>query len=180
MSSVDKIAVVYARYSSHGQTEQSIEGQIAAAQKYAEQYGYTIIHIYADRAMTGRNDDREEFQRMLSDTATHQFGVILLWKIDRFGRNREEIAFNRYRCKRMGSGWSALQRMCQTAQRALFWIPCLRAWQNTTRFNWRRMCAGASARVPRNPKPWAAARLSGTMSIPTQNDMRLTPKPPRL
>ena len=102
MSSVDKIAVVYARYSSHGQTEQSIEGQIAAAQKYAEQHGYTIIHIYADRAMTGRNDDREEFQKMLSDTATHQFGVILLWKIDRFGRNREEIAFNRYRCKKNG------------------------------------------------------------------------------
>lgn len=102
MSSVDKIAVVYARYSSHGQTEQSIEGQIAAAQKYAEQHGYTIIHIYADRAMTGRNDDREQFQKMLSDTANHQFGVILLWKIDRFGRNREEIAFNRYRCKKNG------------------------------------------------------------------------------
>lgn len=102
MSSVDKIAVVYARYSSHGQTEQSIEGQIAAAQKYAEQHGYTIIHVYADRAMTGRNDDREQFQKMLSDTAMHQFGVILLWKIDRFGRNREEIAFNRYRCKKNG------------------------------------------------------------------------------
>lgn len=97
MSSVDKTAVIYARYSSHGQTEQSIDGQIAAAQKYAEGKGYTIIHIYADRAMTGRNDDREQFQKMLSDTATHQFGVILLWKIDRFGRNREEIAFNRYR-----------------------------------------------------------------------------------
>ena len=49
MSSVDKTAVIYARYSSHGQTEQSIEGQIAAAQKYAEGKGYTIIHIY-DRA----------------------------------------------------------------------------------------------------------------------------------
>lgn len=102
MSSVDKTAVIYARYSSHGQTEQSIDGQIAAAQKYAEGKGYTIIHIYADRAMTGRNDDREQFQKMLSDTATHQFGVILLWKIDRFGRNREEIAFNRYRCKKNG------------------------------------------------------------------------------
>ena len=102
MNPVDKIAVVYARYSSHGQTEQSIEGQIAAAQKYAGQHGYTIIHVYADRAMTGRNDDREQFQKMLSDTAMHQFGVILLWKIDRFGRNREEIAFNRYRCKKNG------------------------------------------------------------------------------
>lgn len=104
MSSVDKTAVIYARYSSHGQTEQSIDGQIAAAQKYAEGKGYTIIHIYADRAMTGRNDDREQFQKMLSDTATHQFGVILLWKIDRFGRNREESPLTVTAAKRTGLG----------------------------------------------------------------------------
>ena len=52
-------AVVYARYSSHKQGEQSIEGQLAAAYKYASEHGYTIIHEYVDRAQTGRNDDRE-------------------------------------------------------------------------------------------------------------------------
>lgn len=95
-------AVVYARYSSHGQTEQSIEGQLAAAHTYAEAKGYTIVHEYIDRAMTGRNDNRDEFQRMLSDTAKKQFQVIILWKVDRFGRNREEITFNKYRCKKNG------------------------------------------------------------------------------
>lgn len=99
---IDKLAVVYARYSSHGQKEQSIEGQIAAAKAYAEARGYTIIHEYVDRAMTGRNDNRDEFQRMLSDTAKKQFRVIILWKVDRFGRNREEITFNKYRCKKNG------------------------------------------------------------------------------
>lgn len=98
----DKIAVVYARYSSHGQTEQSIEGQIAAAQAYAKAKGYTIIREYIDRAMTGRNDNRDEFQRMLSDTAKGQFSVIIVWKVDRFGRNREEITFNKHRCKQHG------------------------------------------------------------------------------
>lgn len=100
--SKDKIAVVYARYSSHRQGEQSIEGQLAEAYKYANVHGYKIIHEYVDRAMTGRNDDREQFQKMLADTAKKQFDTIILWKIDRFGRNREEIAFNKYRCKKNG------------------------------------------------------------------------------
>ena len=46
-------AVVYARYSSHKQGEQSIEGQLASAYKYAGEHGYTIIHEYIDRAQTG-------------------------------------------------------------------------------------------------------------------------------
>lgn len=95
-------AVVYARYSSHKQGEQSVEGQLAAAKAYAEARGYTIIHEYVDRAMTGRNDNRDEFQQMLSDCAKKQFTVIIVWKVDRFGRNREEITFNKYRCKKNG------------------------------------------------------------------------------
>lgn len=97
-----KIAVVYARYSSSGQREESIDGQLAAAKKYAEAKGYTIIHEYIDRAKTGRNDEREAFQQMLSDTAKKTFSVIIVWKVDRFGRNREEITFNKYRCKKNG------------------------------------------------------------------------------
>lgn len=41
-------AVVYARYSSHRQGEQSIEGQIAEAKKYAAAHGLTIIQEYCD------------------------------------------------------------------------------------------------------------------------------------
>ena len=95
-------AVIYARYSSHGQTEQSIDGQLAKGREYAGAKGYTVIHEYIDRAMTGRNDNREQFQKMLSDTAKHQFQVIIVWKVDRFGRNREELAFNKHTCKKNG------------------------------------------------------------------------------
>lgn len=101
-TNIENLAVVYARYSSAGQKEQSIDGQLAAAYKYAEAKGYQIVHEYIDRAMTGRNDDRNDFQRMLSDTGKHQFSVIIVWKVDRFGRNREEITFNKYRCKKNG------------------------------------------------------------------------------
>lgn len=95
-------AVVYARYSSHQQTEQSIEGQLSAAKKYADEKGYTIVAEYCDRAKTGRNDNREAFQRMLNDCAKKQFSVIIVWKVDRFGRNRYEIAINKARAKKYG------------------------------------------------------------------------------
>jgi len=95
-------AVIYARYSSHNQTEQSIEGQIAQAKTYSEAKGYRVIHIYADRAKTGTNDNREEFQKMLRDSSKKAFSVIIVWKVDRFGRNREEITFNKHRVKKHG------------------------------------------------------------------------------
>ena len=101
-TSPENMAVVYARYSSHNQQEQSIEGQLAAARKYADDKGYTIIGEYCDRAKTGTNDNREAFQKMLADCAKHKFSVIIVWKVDRFGRNREEITFNKYRAKKHG------------------------------------------------------------------------------
>lgn len=95
-------AVVYARYSSHRQGEQSIEGQLAEAKKYADAHGLTIIHEYIDRAQTGRNDDREQFQLMLADAAKHAFDALIVWKTDRIGRNKEEIALNKYHLKKNG------------------------------------------------------------------------------
>ena len=99
---IEKLAVVYARYSSHSQGEQSIEGQLSEAHKYAAAHGYTIVQEYVDRAKSGRTDNREQFQKMLRDTAKGQFSVIILWKVDRFGRNREEIALNKMKCKKNG------------------------------------------------------------------------------
>ena len=95
-------AVIYARYSSHNQTENSIEAQVAEAKQYARRKKYTVVEVFADRAKTGTNDNREEFQRMLKMTETRRFSVIMVWKVDRFGRNREEIALNKYRCKKNG------------------------------------------------------------------------------
>lgn len=99
---MSKRAAVYARYSSHSQTDQSIEGQLAAARKYAETKGYEIVAEYCDRAKTGTNDNRAEFQRMLRDSDKHIWDVLIAWKIDRIGRNREELAFNKYRLRKNG------------------------------------------------------------------------------
>ena len=60
--------VIYARYSSHNQTEQSIEGQLQACYEYAQRNGYTVIGEYIDRAQSGTSDNRVDFQRMIADS----------------------------------------------------------------------------------------------------------------
>ena len=65
--------VIYARYSSHNQTEQSIEGQIKVCKEYAERNDYKIIHIYKDEARSGTSDSREQFQQMIEDSSKKQF-----------------------------------------------------------------------------------------------------------
>lgn len=68
-----KNAVIYARYSCEKQNEQSIEGQLRVCNEFAERNGYFIVHNYLDRAVSGKNDHRKEFQKMLKDSANHAF-----------------------------------------------------------------------------------------------------------
>lgn len=95
-------AVIYARYSSHSQTEQSIEGQLHDAYEFAAREGYTIIGEYIDRAISGRSDDRPDFQRMIADAPKKQFSVVIVWKLDRFARNRYDSAINKAKLKKYG------------------------------------------------------------------------------
>lgn len=107
-----KGAVIYARYSCERQTEQSIEGQLRECYKYAEQNGLTIIHEYIDRAMTGTNDNRPSFQKMLADAErTSAWDIVLVYALDRFGRNSIEIALNKQKLIKSGKTLiSATQR----------------------------------------------------------------------
>ena len=87
-------AVIYARYSSHSQNDASIEQQVAKCEEYAARAGLTIIHTYSDRAMTGRNDRRPEFQKMMKDAAKGKFQCVVAWKSNRMGRNMLEAMVN--------------------------------------------------------------------------------------
>lgn len=92
--------VIYARYSSRNQTEQSIEGQIAVCTEYAKRNNYTIIGEYIDRAMTGTNDNRPEFQKMINDSNKKSFQGVLVYQFDRFARNRYDSATYKNKLKK--------------------------------------------------------------------------------
>ena len=70
-------AVIYARYSSDNQREESIEGQLRECTEYAERNGITILRSYIDRALSARTADRPEFQNMIKDSEQKLFDVVL-------------------------------------------------------------------------------------------------------
>ena len=75
-----KRVVIYARFSSHSQTEQSIEGQLRECYEFARRNDYVVIAEYIDRALTGTSDKRPEFLK--------NFDYVLVYQLDRFARNR--------------------------------------------------------------------------------------------
>ena len=85
-------AVIYARYSSDNQREESIEGQIRECTAYAEKNGLTVVKHYIDRAYSAKTANRPEFQQMVKDSEKRLFDVVLVWKIDRFARDRYDAA----------------------------------------------------------------------------------------
>ena len=93
-SCAPKTAVAYARYSSAGQRDVSIDQQLRDIHAFAEREGYVIIHDYADHAKSGfKNiERREQFHAMLAAAESGAFDTVIAWKVDRFGRNRRESA----------------------------------------------------------------------------------------
>ena len=84
--------VIYARYSSDNQREESIDGQLRECLAFAEKNDIQIIETYVDRALSAKTDNRPDFQRMIRDSTKEQFEVIIVWKLDRFARNRYDSA----------------------------------------------------------------------------------------
>ena len=97
-----KTAVIYARYSSDSQTEQSIDGQLRVCEEYAKKNNILIVQTYIDRAMTGTNDKRPDFQQMLKDSYKKQWDYVLVYKLDRFSRNKYESVVHKKTLKENG------------------------------------------------------------------------------
>ena len=84
---------IYARYSSDNQREESIEGQLRECKEHAEKKSILIVGTYIDRAFSAKTDPRPQFQQMIQDSTKGLFDTILVWKLDRFSRNRYDSAY---------------------------------------------------------------------------------------
>ena len=84
--------VIYARYSSDNQREESIEGQLRECKAFAEKNDIQIIETYIDRALSARTDRRPDFQRMIKDSSGKKFEVVIVWNLDRFARDKYDSA----------------------------------------------------------------------------------------
>ena len=96
------LAVIYARFSSSSQREESIEGQIRICKEYAQRNNIAIIDSYCDRAISGKTDNRPAFKKLLANSKKHLFDIVLVYSIDRFGRNLEQTLANQNRLEENG------------------------------------------------------------------------------
>lgn len=97
-----KNAVIYARFSSHAQNEQSIEGQLAECRAFAERNNLRIVREYIDRALTGTTDKRPDFLQMIEDSKRKGFQFVIVYQLDRFARNRYDSATYKAKLKKNG------------------------------------------------------------------------------
>ena len=97
-----KRTVIYARFSSHTQTEQSIEGQLRECYDYAKRQDLTVVGEYIDRALTGTTDKRPQFLKMIDDSKKKTFDYVLVYQLDRFARNRYDSANYKAKLKKNG------------------------------------------------------------------------------
>lgn len=96
--------VLYLRYSSDRQTEQSIEGQQRVCTEFCKQHGYKVVGRYVDRATSAFKDTekRTEFNRMIKDSDKQLWQGVIVYKLDRFARNRYDSATYKARLKKNG------------------------------------------------------------------------------
>lgn len=103
MSDSSRSAAIYARYSSHAQRAESIEQQVDVCRAWCEAHGYDVAEVYADAARSGRGvEGRDAFLRMVEDARSGAFSAVVVYKLDRFARDRYDAAIYRRRLRDAG------------------------------------------------------------------------------
>lgn len=120
-------AVIYARYSSDNQREESIDGQIRECKEFAENNDIRIIDTYIDRALSAKTDNRPSFQQMIKDSFKGLFDVIIVWKLDRFARNRYDSAHYKNILKKNGVKVISATEAISSGQKVFCLSLCLKA-----------------------------------------------------
>lgn len=95
-------AALYARFSCEKQRDASIEDQLFACNQYCDRMGYEVVAQYCDYAISGRSDDRPQFQMMVAEAAERKFDVIVVWNMSRFARNAEDLYHHTYVLRKCG------------------------------------------------------------------------------
>lgn len=93
-------AALYARYSSDMQRGESVDAQIRLIKEFAEKNNIVIVKQYVDEAKSAKWDSRESFQQMIKDSKTSEWQVVIVHKLDRFARNRDDSTMYRIQLRR--------------------------------------------------------------------------------
>jgi len=81
---------IYARVSTtnHGQDAGL---QTSEQHQFAEARGWQVFDDYVDQGVSGSKDSRPELNRLMADARRRKFDIVLVWKLDRFGRSLRHL-----------------------------------------------------------------------------------------
>src|SRR5436189_1082428 len=80
-------AAIYARVSTF---DQEPENQLAEVRRYVVARGWTAEE-YVDRGISGAKDRRPALDALLKDARRRRFDVLVVWRLDRLGRNLRHL-----------------------------------------------------------------------------------------
>lgn len=95
-------AVIYARFSSSSQREASIDEQVQVCREYSQKHECHIVDVYSDSAISGKTDDRPALRKLLADSTKKKFSIVVVYSIDRFGRDLVQTLLNEKRLNENG------------------------------------------------------------------------------
>lgn len=97
------VVVIYARYSSDMQREESIDAQIRyCKEEIRRNPNMVLVAVYYDEAETGKFDTREDFQNMISHARSLRFNQIMVHKFSRFARNQYDSVIYKRKLREIG------------------------------------------------------------------------------
>lgn len=109
--------MIYIRYYCDNQTEQSIEEQLRVCNEHAEKHDIKIVRNYIDRAISGTTDSRPDFKKMLKDSTNKKWNYVLVYKFDRFSRNKYKSVIHKKSLRDKGiSVISAMENIPDTPE----------------------------------------------------------------
>ena len=161
------VAAIYARYSSAGQREESIEDQVRVCTEAAERAGDNVVRVYQDRASTGTSvDHRHGFLQMVADGQRGAFEVLYVYKTDRFARNRYDSAVYKMRLRRAGVRVVSATERIEDGPDGILLESVLEGMAESTARTCPRTCGAGWTATPRSAGTTACAR-SATSSART-------------
>jgi site-specific DNA recombinase len=122
------IAIVYARFSSNKQREESITAQLRAISEYTNKKGIKIIKEYIDEGKSATTDERPSFQRMFSEIKQLKPDLVLVHKLDRFARDRFDAAFYRREIQKAGAKLVAVDQPFDDSPESVLFEGIIEAW----------------------------------------------------
>jgi len=107
-----KRIAIYARVST---TDQSTESQLLDLRRYTRERGWTIFKEYCDNGISGTKDNRPALNQLMDDAKKRRFGVVLVWRFDRFARSTKHLILALEEFRNLGVDFVSYQENIDTS-----------------------------------------------------------------